>query len=177
MEATRAFIVECDTYLATRTSTHEQRLPRYRAVASILRDAGLSDRDTLCDVGAGWTDFDAHLRTGLRWRGRYWPVDGALDGQDLNYWVPPRRAEWFVAIEVLEHLLWPFQLLYRMCAAADKGVVITTPNPAVVDVLALDPTHQSVLPADTLRRGMGMEVREVELFGQERDSLLAWKLT
>jgi hypothetical protein len=64
-------------------------------------------------------------------------------GLDLDCWVPPRRWDWFACLEVLEHLTSPTRLLDMMCDAAVHGVVVTTPNPEVVDVLALDPTHRT----------------------------------
>ena len=71
-------------------------------------------------------------------------------GLDLDRWVPPRRWDWFACLEVLEHLANPLRLLEVVCDAAASGVVVTTPNPEVVDVLALDPTHRTPLTRQQL---------------------------
>ncbi|MGH8906946.1 MAG: hypothetical protein ACRD0K_10615 [Egibacteraceae bacterium] len=168
-----AQISACDRYLAERTSTYESRRTRYSKAAGRLRERGLADSDTLVDVAAGWTEFDYCLRHELDWRGRYIPIDGGIDGTDLHTWVPARRAEWFVALEIIEHLVDPARLVLLMQAHADKGLVISTPNPAVVDVKAMDPTHVTPVPAGTLVR-WGLHVEVCCLYGQMDDGLLGW---
>ncbi|KKM73981.1 hypothetical protein LCGC14_1404890 [marine sediment metagenome] len=49
-----------------------------------MRRYGLKNSDTVCDVGAGATELDVCLRVDASWKGRYWPIDGGLDGVDLN---------------------------------------------------------------------------------------------
>ncbi|MGH3921510.1 MAG: hypothetical protein ACRDYX_21730 [Egibacteraceae bacterium] len=167
------WISECDRYLAERSGRYEWRRTRYRKAAGHLHERGLDDSDTLVDVAAGWTEFDYCLRHELDWRGRYIPIDGGIDGTDLSSWVPARFAEWFVALEILEHLTNPARLVQVMQAHADKGLVISTPNPAVVDVMAMDPTHLTPLPAETLAR-WGLHVEICSLYGQIDDGLLGW---
>lgn len=136
-------------------------------------DAGLSDDDLVIDVGAGWTEFDCFLRE-LGWRGRYFPVDGSLDGTDLEHWSPPRQAEFIVAIEVLEHLINPWTMLNRLFQNCTKLAAITTPNPATTDVLRMDPTHKTPIREHQLR-GMCFDVEVRSFYGQPDDSLLAWR--
>lgn len=166
-------IERCNAYLKSRTATYGQRKQRYKAVADLLVGSGLYNDYTICDVGAGWTDFDYYLRREHDWRGRYWPVDGAFDGIDLNDWEPPQPVDYFIAIEVLEHLHTPFRLVQRLLALAQIRVIVTTPNPAVVNVLAVDPTHQTPIYRGLLEK-YGFRVEERSFFGQDRDSLLAW---
>ena len=171
--ARQAWMDQCERYLAQRTGRYEWRRARYRKAAERLAAGGLTDADTLVDVGAGWTELDYYLRRELDWRGRYVPVDGAIDGTDLNGWTPAREASWYVALEVLEHLHDPGRLVRAMQAAATKGVVVSTPNPAVVDVRAMDPTHVSAVPAGTLRN-FACQVEVCSLYGQPGDGLVAW---
>jgi hypothetical protein len=134
-----------ESYLCRRNGTYDFRCIRYAIVAQHLVKLGLKDDDLLVDVGAGRCEFDHFLRTELKWRGRYVPVDGSLDGTDLEHWTPHIEADFFVAIELLEHLLNPFRLIKELEQTAKKGVVITTPNSAVVDTLAIDHTHRTPL--------------------------------
>lgn len=173
--ARAAWISKCDRYLAERTS-YQWRRTRYRKAAGRLRQRGLADSDTLVDVAAGWTELDYCLRHELDWRGRYIPIDGGIDGTDLNLWAPARRAEWFVALEILEHLANPARLVQVMQAHADKGLVVSTPNPAVVDVMGMDPTHVTAISAETVGR-WGLHVEVCSLYGQPNDGLLGWWYT
>jgi hypothetical protein len=102
---------------------------------------GLDNSMTVVDVGAGMTEFDYTLRAEYGWRGRYIPVDGGIDGTDLNVWIPPREAHFFVALELVEHLVnWP-SLVEKMQDKSMRGVVLSTPNPRTTDVIGMDPTH------------------------------------
>lgn len=131
----------CDNYLDSREGKYEFRAIRYRAAIEAMIREGLDDSMTVFDVGAGMTEFDYCLRREFNWRGRYVPIDGGIDGTDLNHWLPPREAHWFVALEILEHLkTWEF-LVKRMQVKAIKGVIISTPNPRTTDVIGMDPTH------------------------------------
>jgi len=169
-----AHIASCDDYLASRTGRYEWRCARYAAALERMESTrGLTDAHTVVDVGAGWTELDAYLRTVGRWRGRYFPVDGGLDGVDLNVWTPPRRVEWVVALEIVEHLYQPARLIRACQEAATLGVVISTPNPETTDVLGMDPTH--VVPV--WRRDLetlGFTVESRSFYGSPDDSLLAW---
>lgn len=138
-------------------STHtrrpfDERMGRFAVAADRLMSGGLCDLHTLADIGAGCTELDFYLRVHRRWRGRYLPIDRWTGSEelDLECWMPPRRWDWFVCLDVLEHLVDPFQLLERMCDAAEVGVVVTTPNPEVVDVLAMDDTHRTSITRSEL---------------------------
>lgn len=134
-------IQNCDNYMDERTGKYEYRAVRYRKAIDTMRSYGLDDSMTVFDVGAGMTEFDYTLRAEYDWKGRYIPIDGGIDGTNLNTWAPPREGHWFVALELFEHLtLWP-RLLHRMQQSASVGVIMSTPNPATTDVLGMDPTH------------------------------------
>lgn len=169
---------DCNTYIGAREGSYLFRTRRYKQAAACLgldpslptRHA-LTDNDTLVDVGACMTEFDVYLRS-IGWRGRYVPVDAAIDGTDLNKWEPTRMFEWFVGIEIVEHIKDPIGLINVMQEFATKGVVLTTPNPDVVDVLEIDPTHVSSVSQRQLE-AMGFTVYPVPAFGVEGDTLLA----
>lgn len=147
-------IQSCDQYMDERTGKYEFRAIRYRAAIEAMYLNGLDDSMTVFDVGAGMTEFDYCLRAEYNWRGRYIPIDGGIDGTNLNLWTPPREAHWFVALEILEHL-WNWRgLVDRMQAKASQGIVISTPNPATTDVIGMDSTHVcEVFEADLGARG------------------------
>jgi hypothetical protein len=168
-----ARIAEHERYLHRR-SDYRFRCRRYAITAQLLAAGSLADDQTLVDVAAGWTELDFHLRTELGWRGRYIPVDGAIDGVDLDQWVPPCPRDWFVALEILEHLDNPERLARALLGHAQAGVIVTTPNPAVVDVLAMDPTHRTAITADELRR-WGLHTEATSLYGTPGDGLVAWQ--
>lgn len=134
-------IQNCDQYMDERTGKYEFRAVRYRRAIEKMYEHGLDDSMTIFDVGAGMTEFDYCLRAEYDWRGRYIPVDGGIDGTDLNNWVPPREAHWFVALELLEHLNDWRHLMFNMKRRAINGIVVSTPNPKTTDVLGMDPTH------------------------------------
>lgn len=134
-------IANCDNYMDERTGKYEYRAVRYRYAIAKMMLYGLDDTMTIFDIGAGMTEFDYCLRTEFNWRGRYIPIDGGIDGTDLNHWTPPREGHWFVALELLEHLRDPWGLVVKMKEKATKGVIVSTPNPKTTDVLGMDPTH------------------------------------
>lgn len=134
---------EVDTYLGERTGTFDQHAVRYRHAVAWLVEHGLSDQDTLCDVGAGWTELDYILRAEHGWRGRYLPLDAGLFPVDLETWTPYRTVEWYVALDVIEHVHDPARLVRQMCNSATRGVVISVPNPQTTDVFGMDETHLS----------------------------------
>lgn len=169
-----------EDYLNARRGTYEFRCQRYEAVGEVMevegpfRDGCLNRWDSLCDVGAGRCEFRRYMRE-QGWCGQYRAVDGSIDGTDLNAWEPRLRYDWFVAIEVLEHLDDPYTLMQKLVAKARKGVVITTPNAETVDVLDIDPTHVTPLyPHDFKVLGWQHEIRS--FFCKENDSILAWRL-
>lgn len=157
-------IQNCDQYMDERTGKYEYRAVRYRAAIAAMLANGLDDSMTIYDVGAGMTEFDYCLRNEANWKGRYIPVDGGIDGTDLNTWTPPREAHWFVALEVLEHLTKWNMLVTKMQMYATKGIVVSTPNPETTDVLGMDPTHVCEVGASPLRIH-GFDVNEETFYG------------
>jgi hypothetical protein len=172
-EAQMDLQTRCTEYLANRRATYEERKRRFRDVAQVLvREIGLASGDTLVDLGAGHCQFDFFLRAEIGWMGRYVPIDGSFDGTDLETWEPKGQADVYVLMETVEHLDDPLRLLRILNPR--RGIVLTTPNPATVDVLKCDPDHRSQVSAQELRE-MGYSVREVTYFGVQRDTLLAWR--
>lgn len=167
-------------YLGGRTGRLEYRFIRYGAVADELQSIGMDDSSLLMDLGAGMCDFDFYLRTVRGWKGRYLPVDRAIDGGDLDEYIPPwsQFADFVTAIEVLEHLERPGLLAGSACRAARVGAVFTTPNTDVLGVEVvreMDPTHISPLTQRDLE-WWGFDVKVEAFFGQPQDSLLAtWR--
>lgn len=147
-------IANCDAYMDDRTGKYEFRAVRYRKAIETMLANGLDDSMTIFDVGAGMTEFDYTLRAEYNWRGRYIPIDGGIDGTDLNDWIPPRDGHWFVALELIEHLTNWSSLVFFMQKAATKGVIVSTPNPRTTDVIGMDPTHVcEVHPVELTSRG------------------------
>lgn len=183
LKETHEVFDKCDGYLDARTGTYEYRCKRYDAVVdNIHRHVGLEADMTIADIAAGWTEF-GHRLTERGFRGRYIPYDGAIDGKDLQYWVPPlTQIDVCVAIEFLEHIKHPERLVQTMFDKAEKMVVITTPNSDVVDTLAMDEDHVTEIFATDLY-DMGFDgVREHILFPGSKwnpeskpDTLVAWK--
>ncbi|SDH49532.1 hypothetical protein [Microbacterium sp. 77mftsu3.1] len=153
-----------DDYLAERTGTYERRAVRYRAALGEMQLRGLSDDDTVFDIGAGYTELDVALRTDGKWRGRYIPIDIGIDpAHDLEQWEPPRSARFAVALEVLEHLADPWRLVSALQEAVET-IIVSVPNPRTVDVLGIDPTHRTILTAAELTT-RGFTVSERTFYG------------
>jgi len=148
----------------SRTGKYEFRAVRYRAAIDAMYTNGLDDSMTIFDVGCGMTEFDYCLRAEFDWRGRYIGIDGGIDGTDLNSWIPPREAHWFVALELLEHLTNWVGLVNKMQKNASMGIVISTPNPETTDVIGMDPTHVVALPQPVLE-SVGFSVTEETFYG------------
>lgn len=163
----------CQTYLAGRRARYEDRRSRFGAVGQLLLELGLAPGDVIYDLGAGHCQFDYFLRVEMRWRGVYVPVDGAIDGTDLDTWTPfGEQADFYILMETLEHLHEPMLLLERL--QPRKGIVLTTPNEAVVRTLEVDEDHRSVVPEGELRLA-GFEIVPMNMFGKAGDTLLAWR--
>lgn len=163
----------CREYLQGRRATYSQRVVRFSIVADVLtNDLVLGQDNILYDLGAGHCQFDRYLRVDRNWGGIYVPVDGAIDGTDLQVWEPKVQPDFFVLMEVLEHLERPWELLDRL--RPRKGIVLTTPNPEVVDVLACDADHRSSLGREELQDAH-FEVEQWSCFGRAGDTLVAWK--
>lgn len=162
-------------YLTDRRGMYGQRFDRYNLLAyQLIAHGMMNDNSTLLDVGAGWTEFDFHLRTAHDWMGRYIGIDAGFDGTLLEETDFSRYAgaDYIVCTEVLEHLHDPMPVLRDMLSHVRPSMmVVTVPNPAVVDVLACDPTHVSVISAADLESA-GFGVCAVALFGKHGDTLL-----
>lgn len=155
---------QADEYMDERTGTFDQHAVRYRHTARWLSENGLSDDDTLLDVGAGMTELDYVLRAEHGWRGRYIPLDAGVGDIDLETWVPYRPVEWAVGLEVVEHMRDPDRLLRMMLSCARRGVAVSVPDPRSVDVLAIDETHRS-LPDVALFERHGFAVSSQTFYG------------
>lgn len=167
------FYDQCNAYLDRRTGTYPFRKVRYTAVAEKMRSMGLQEGDLVVDIGAGRCEFD-HLLHELGLRVRYLPIDGSIDGTNLEVWCARNlRADFYVAIEILEHLREPFRLMLELMRTAKKGVLATTPNPNTVDVLGIDSTHVTPLDEDDFFF-MGWDTEIRSHFGKKDDSILAW---
>ena len=173
-------IEEADAYLKARTGKYEQRAIRYRHAIQTMMDNGLNDTHTVMDIGAGWTELDITLRVEFGWRGRYVPVDTWVDGTDLDRWRPPRDVDWVVALEILEHLLRPYDLIMRMKNKVNGGIVFSTPNPRTTDVFGMDDTHVTEIDRMAMHY-LGFTVTEEMFYGGrfsegEPDSLFGYWL-
>jgi 2-polyprenyl-3-methyl-5-hydroxy-6-metoxy-1,4-benzoquinol methylase len=163
----------CRVYQANRVSDYEFRCIRYDAVIDKLMELGMTDGETLLDVGCGRGELKQRLGERNIFV-RYEGIDGALNGVDLNKWFPYYQHDWVVAIEVIEHLYDPMRILRDYVDMCSQGVVITTPNPRTVDVLGCDPTHVSVITPPMLAI-CGYKHKEVSLFKKPGDSLIGWR--
>lgn len=162
-------------YLGKRVGTYDFRTKRYSLVANELRKLGLTDAQTVCDVGSGMCEFGRYLYKELNWSGQYIPIDGSIDGTDLDNWIPHFRADYFVAIEVLEHLRNPLQFFELLNQYARKGVVITTPNADTLGeahVLEMDCTHVTPIKRSMLEL-VANNIYSCSLFNSLDDTLVA----
>ncbi len=92
----------CTSYLNARTGTYDFRCQRYDSVINVMLDLGFAPDDLVVDLGAGQCEFNHRMHErGLK--ARYLPIDGAIDGTDLESWVPPQAlaGDFFVLIEIL----------------------------------------------------------------------------
>lgn len=149
------------------------RCRRYDAAIDRLCALGMHTYgDLIYDVGAGMCDLGRRLHE-KGWNHRYVPADAAIDGTDLEYWCPTISADFYVAIELIEHLEEPIRMLEQFSRWSTRGAVITTPNPEKVDVYALDVSHKSEVWPNELR-ALGWKVARVDLFGKGEDTILGW---
>lgn len=161
-------------YLAQRQGTYEFRKRRYEEVAEVLIDHGIDDNCILMDFGAGQTEFDYFMRTEVNWRGFMLNVDGALTGENLNYFWPKGMVDYTVCIETIEHMDHPGEVIAKLEGSTAKLMVFTTPNPDAVDVLGMDKTHKQAVPVKDWQ-AMYYQTKTLNLFGTEDDTILAWK--
>lgn len=159
-----SLVAECDEYLNERTGKYEYRQVRYLTAAGVLVARNLTHEDTVLDLGAGMTEFDYCLRTEYGWRGRYVPIDGSIDGTNIETWIPPRKYDFVVALEILEHLHNPRRVLRELQSYTRKGIVVSVPNPRTVDVLGIDRTHVYIITREFLEN-FGFTVREETFYG------------
>lgn len=164
---------EAESYLRARTGKYEWRCIRYNEVVTLLDKMGLDNDDLIIDIGAGYGDFDYFLRHERHFKGRYLPVDAALDGTNLNTWTPKVAGSFIVGMEILEHLDNPHRAMRIMVDYSTKGCIATTPNPAVVDVMAMDKTHISNIYS-WIFLNAGWNVYSRDCFGAKDDSLIAY---
>lgn len=166
---------DCNSYLNKRTGTYEFRCRRYGLIVDRLSRMGLNHGDVVVDVGAGRCEFGRYLRE-AGWHCHYIPFDGSIDGVDLDRgWRLPFRPHFAVAIEFIEHLTHPFLFMRRLLDQCQIGVAVTTPNPAEVDVLAMDATHKSPV-TETQLRMQGFFTQALQLFTEDkRDTIVAYK--
>lgn len=161
---TASLITSCDQYMSERTGKYDWRAVRYREACAWLRSEGLTDAMTITDVGAGWTEFDYCLRAEYGFRGRYIPVDGGIDGTDLTTWQPLRDSDFFVGLEIMEHLPNWQEVVQRLQQRALRGIALSTPNPDTTDVLAMDPDHVVEVHRHQLEE-LGFQVVERTFYG------------
>lgn len=166
----------CNDYLDSRQGTYEFRCRRYGVIADKLELMGLSEGDIIVDMGAGRCEFGRYLRERFPKLGLYYiPFDGAIDGINLEDGVAPIFADFYVAIEVIEHLSVPEKLLSDMATHARKGIAVTTPNADCVDVLKMDITHKTPINTARLLR-FGCVTQPLMMFTEDRlDTIVAWK--
>ena len=164
-------------YLGERTGTLEYRFQRYAAVADELYARGLDDSMIIADLGAGSGDFAFYLRAVRGYKGRYLPVDTAIDGTDLSMgWKTDVTFDFVVSIELIEHLATPDLLVQDAREAALRAFVATTPNTDVLGdyyVMAIDRTHVRPIWSKDLVDWGAKSVKVASFFGRENDSLLA----
>jgi hypothetical protein len=142
-------------------------------VIDVLRSMGMRSADTIADVGSGRMEFAKRLRE-VGHEGMYVPIDGSIDGVDLNTWNPPDKVDWAVSIETVEHLHDPARMMARLKVMARFGAVITTPNAETVDVLAMDPTHLVALTRQDVAEMSGFVTEVGSLFTDVDDTIIAW---
>lgn len=161
-------------YLDERESTYEMRVPRYLLVANILKTMDLDDTHQILDFCAGQTEFDYHMRTAHNWRGFMYNLDGAIQGKNLNHYWPEAPNDFTVCIESIEHLDHPGEVVAKLEGCTNIGMVFTTPNPDVVDVLALDKTHKHAISVSEWHNMM-YKTAIVTFCGTEDDTIVAYK--
>lgn len=158
-------IQNCDNYMDERQGRYEYRAVRYRHAIDWMLSKGLTEGMTVVDVGAGMTEFGFCMMNEYGLRVRYIPVDGGIDGTDLNHWEPARDAHFFVALELVEHLTNWKQLVKNMKSHAITGVCLSTPNPLSTDVIGMDPTHVCEVHASELF-DLDFKVQVCEFYGR-----------
>ena len=168
-----------NNYLTQRTGTYEFRCRRYEKVADFMKigKKPVAYGDIVVDLGGGRGEFGLYLRECFPELDLvYVNIDGSIDGVDLNRYIPTLKADFYVSIEVMEHLSYPWRMLYDAARCARKAVIITTPNPKVTDVLGMDRTHVTPIEIEDLRFHGFRYVGFYNLFtGNSYDTLVGWK--
>lgn len=169
------YLDETPTY-----GTYYDRRQEYAKVYQRLLSMGLGDGDLIVDVGAGSCDFDRYLREEQHWTGRYWPIDGAVQGMDFTidtpgWYLPGEPVDWIVAIETIEHIPQSMNIVRELIDHCTEGVVVTTPNGEILDVASLDLTHvDSYKRSDLERHGMDVEGVTFSPDRAQPDTLIGW---
>ena len=164
---------ECEDYLKGQ-GPWQSRARRYGKVEETLNVMGLNPGDLIVDVGAGMCDFARYMYGNGHFM-RYLPLDGSIDGRDIEKMETEFPfGDWQVCIETVEHMHDPLGLLRVMAARANRGVVVTTPNPDVTDVLALDSDHKCAISMDDFI-GMGYLPEAVSIHYQDDTILATWQ--
>lgn len=168
-----------NTYLEARRGTYEFRCRRYEKVADfmLLGKNPLSRWDTIVDLGGGRGEFGLYLRERFpKLNLTYVNIDGSIDGVDLQRYDPVLEADFYVSIEVIEHLESPWRMLAYAAECSRKAVIITTPNARVTDVLGMDATHRTPITVNALGAHNFTEIGMYKLFTADRyDTLVARK--
>lgn len=156
---------DAQEYLNGKFRTYDERAVRYRLSAYAMILMGLQENDSLLDVGGGDEEMAKCLREEFGWRGVYSNLDWKrgydievelITPGDPHYW----RHDFVTCLEVVEHFPEPtaYKLLARLPLFARKGVVVSTPNPHVQDVLQMDDTHRcGIYDTSFIRRGYTVE--------------------
>ena len=163
-------------YLTGKYRTYDQRAIRYRLAAYAMILMGLDNNSSVLDIGGGDAELEQCLREEFGWRGIYTNADhvhgvdifrDVLDGHLNNkHAETPKGNRWYwrhdfvTCLEVAEHFpgTGAIRLIEELPGFARKGVVFSTPNARVQDVLDMDPTHRCGLrPGNFTRRDYTVE--------------------
>lgn len=178
--ATQSLKEKWQGYLRDRRGTYDFRCrTRYSYAWEKLLDMGLHDGDSVLDVGAGDCQLGRYMFE-KGFRGTYMPIDAAIDGTDLEYKTTALPISgWVVCLEVVEHVIKPLSLMAAMENVARRGILISTPNCRVVDVIGCDPTHVSVV-TEAQFKALGYDTDTVCWFNDPKesgqlDTIVAWQ--
>lgn len=173
---------EYQDYLVARYRSYDERAIRYRITAHIMLRMGMTLGDSVLDLGGGDAEMEKCLREEFGFEGVYYNYDYTTEN-DLYEFIALAHEfcpDFIVSLETIEHLQ-PFyarRLLRVARETAITGVVMTTPDATVQDVLAMDDTH---LWGATARdfEAAGYEVQTHTLYdgfhsGGKPDGLVAW---
>ena len=154
---------EASQYLNGKYRSYDERAVRYRLATLAMIMMGLDENDSVLDFGGGDAELEKCMRDEFGWKGLYVNVD-YVTGLDIKQVLAEHaanfRCDFVTGLEVIEHLDQPWVniMLMRLPFYARKGVVLSTPDPLVQDVLAMDNTHVTpVYPVMFAARGYTVE--------------------